>query len=131
MRKVGGELTSVYVKDQDGQVRNFVPVNGAEAEKTTGGPFTDSVEMGGDGQSTVEMMKNRAGEVTIELQADEDDIAFLDAMTGKSGLGLVTYSHISGDVFSHQAKPVGDLKLNKGKASVSVTFQGGKITAAV
>lgn len=122
--KIAGDFVSVFISHPTAGNFNLVPVGGAEGEIVRGGRYTDDAEIGGDSRSVIEIMKTRPGEFTVELQAGAEEMDFLQALTASPGLALVTYTHISGDIYSHNAKVVGDLKHNASMAKVSVTIKG-------
>ena len=42
----------------------------------------------------------------------------------RQDLSTVSYTHIGGTVYTHSAKPIGDLAKNDGNGTVTATFKG-------
>lgn len=125
---VGGDLLSVFVAQPDGSTRNFGVATGGDNPRILGGLHTEEVESNGDG-SVRPIMRARPGEREVILNVDDliEDHEWLLAASRAAGLSTVTYTHVNGSVYTHKAKPMGDLSKNDGNSTVTVTFKGTEI----
>lgn len=130
MPGIGGDLTSVFIKRPDGTTRRFTVATGGDNSRINGGKYTDTVESNGDG-TTRPILRTRPGEREVVLNADDlqGDHEWLLGASRTAGDSTVQYTHISGFVTSHQARPTGDIAKNDGNSTITVTFMGAEIKA--
>ena len=129
----GGDLVSVFImRGGDNDTRNFAVASGGDNSRILGGRHTEEVETNGDG-SVRDIVRVKAGEREVVLNVDDankDQEWILEASRAKA-FSVVTYTHVNGSVYSHKAKPVGDLSKNDGNSTLSVTFKGTEIKSDV
>ena len=127
---IGGDLTSVFIKRSDGKTRRFTVATGGDNPRINGGKYTETVESNGDG-SVRPILRTRAGEREVTMNANDlqGDHEWLLAASRAAGESVVQYTHISGFVTSHQARPTGDMAKNDGNSTITVTFMGTEIKA--
>jgi len=121
----GGDLISVFIKRPDGQTKNFSVATGGDNSRIIGGRFTEEVEANGDG-SMRDIMRVRPGEREVVLNVDDSngDHEWLLEASRATALSTVSYEHISGSIYTHKAKPTGDMAKNDGNSTVTVMFKG-------
>ena len=121
----GGDLSTVFIKRQDGDTRSFTVVTGGDNSRIMGGRYTEDVEANGDG-SMRDIMRNRPGEreVVLDVKDENLDHEWLIQCSALPGLATVSYEHNSGTVYTHQAKPTGDMAKNDGNGTLTATFKG-------
>jgi len=124
----GGDLTSVFITRPDGSTRNFAVATGGDNNRILGGRFTEDVEANGDG-SMRDIVRNRPGEREVVLNIDDvnGDHEWLLEASRATEFSTVTYTHVSGSVYSHRAKPMGDMAKNDSNSTATVTFKGTEI----
>lgn len=124
----GGDIVSVFVTRPDGSTRNFTAATGGDNSRIGGGRYTEDVEANGDG-SMRDIVRNRPGEREIVLNVDDanGDHEWLLEASAATDFSDVSYTHISGTVYVHRAKPTGDMSKNDGNSTATVTFKGTKI----
>lgn len=124
----GGDLLSVFIKRPDGSTRNYAVATGGDNNRIKGGRYTEEVEANGDGTQR-DIVRNRPGEREVVLNIDDnnEDHEWLIDASRASGFSTVSYTHLSGNVYSHKAKPMGDMAKNDGNATATVTFKGTEI----
>ena len=123
----GGDLVSVFIKRPDGATRKFTVATGGDNNRIIGGTYTEEVEGNGDG-SVRDIMRSRPGEREVVLDSDDvrQDQEWLLAAS-RQDFSTVSYTHIKGSVYTHSAKPVGDIAKNDGNGTVTATFKGTEI----
>ena len=124
----GGDLISVFIKRQDNQTRNFTVATGGDNSRIMGGRYTEEQESNGDG-SQRDIIRSRPGEREVELDVNDSlqDHEWLMECSRLPGNATVSYTHISGIVYTHQAKPVGDIAKNDARSIVTATFKGTRL----
>ena len=122
----GGDLSTVFIKRQDGDTRSFTVVTGGDNSRILGGRYTEEVEANGDGKSVRDIIRNRPGEREVVLDVNDANLdhEWIVECSSLPGLATVSYTHLSGIVYTHQAKPTGDIAKNDGNATVTATFKG-------
>lgn len=125
MPGIGGDLISVFMKRANGQTRNYKVATGGDNSRINGGKFAEEVEGNGDG-SVRSIIRSRPGEreVVIEIDDSLGDHEFLLEASADPLLSRISYTHISGIVYSHDARPTGDMSKNDGNATATVLFKG-------
>ena len=125
MPGVGGDLISVFVKMPDGRTRNFKVATGGDNSRINGGRYAEDVEGNGDG-STRPIIRSRPGEREVVLAIDDSlgDHEFLLEASADPLESRISYTHISGIVYSHDGRPTGDMSKNDGNATATVLFKG-------
>jgi hypothetical protein len=125
----GGDLTSVFIARPDGSTRKFPVASGGDNSRILGGRFTEEVEANGDG-SVRDIVRNRPGEREVVLSIDDrnGDHEWLIEASRATEFSTVSYAHVGEIVYSHRAKPMGDMSKNDGNATVTVTFKGTEIS---
>ena len=101
---------------------------GGDNSRINGGRYGEEVEGHGDG-STRPIIRSRPGEREVVLAIDDSlgDHEFLLTASADPLDSRISYTHISGIVYAHNARPVGDMAKNDGNATATVTFKGGPI----
>lgn len=124
----GGDLSSVFIARPDGSTRNFSVATGGDNSRINGGRYTEEVEGNGDG-SVRDIVRSRPGEREVILNIDDSagDHEWLLEASRATAFSRVTYSHLNGSVYSHFAKPMGDIAKNDGNSTATVTFKGTEI----
>lgn len=124
----GGDLVSVFIRRPDGSTRNFAVATGGDNSRILGGRYTEEVEANGDGTQR-DIVRNRPGEREVVLNIDDNnkDHEWLIEASRATDFSIVSYTHVGGNIYSHSAKPVGDMAKNDGNATATVTFKGTEI----
>lgn len=123
----GGDLTRVLVKRPDGATRTFSVVSGGDNNRILGGNITEDVEANGDG-SVRDIITARPGEREVVLDAKDlqlDHEWLVEA--SRQDFSTVSYTSIRGTVYTHKAKPTGDMARSEKNGTVTVTFKGTEI----
>ena len=123
----GGDLGNVFIKRPDGATRKFSVATGGDNSRIMGGTYTEDVESNGDG-SVRDILRARPGEREVVLDSDDtrlDQEWLLEA--SRQDFSTVSYTHLKGHVYTHSAKPVGDIAKNDANGTVTVTFKGTEI----
>lgn len=121
----GGDLISVFIKRQDNETRSFTVPTGGDNSRIMGGRYTEEQESNGDG-STRDIVRSRPGEREVELDINDQllDHEWLMECSSLPGNATVSYTHINSIVYTHQAKPVGDISKNDARGIATVSFKG-------
>lgn len=121
----GGDIVSCFITRPDGSSRNFAVATGGDNNRINGGAYTEEVEANGDG-SVRGIIRNRPGERELVLDVDDNnsDHEWLLEASADPDFSTVSYTHISNKVYSHKAKPIGDMAKNDGNSTVTATFKG-------
>jgi len=121
----GGDLLSVFIKRPDGQTRNFAVASGGDNSRIMGGRYTEEVEPNGDG-TVRDIVRSRPGEREVVLDVDDSsgDHEWLLEASRANGFSTVSYEHMNGSVYTHKAKPTGDMAKNDSNSTVTVMFKG-------
>ena len=124
----GGDLLTVFIKRQDGATRQFNVATGGDNSRIIGGKYTEEVEANGNG-SVRDIIRNRPGEREVVLEVDDLilDHEWLLETSKLPGFATVSYEHNNGTVYTHKAKPIGDIAKNDGNGTVTATFKGTKL----
>ncbi len=120
----GGDLTSVFIKRPDGKTRKFPVASGGDSNRIIGGIRTEEVESNGDG-SVRDIMSSRPGEREVvldvkDLNADHEWLV----EASRQDFATVSYTSVKGTVWTHKAKPTGDMARSEKNGTVTVTFKG-------
>lgn len=120
----GGDLLNVFVKRPDGQTRKFSVASGGDNNRIIGGKVTEEVESNGDG-SVRDIVTSRPGEREVVLDVKDgqlDNEWLLEA--ARQDFSTVSYTSIRGTVYTHKAKPMGDMAKSEKNGTITVTFKG-------
>lgn len=120
----GGDLTSLFIKRPDGATRRFPVASGGDSNRIMGGNMTEEVEANGDG-SVRDIITARPGEREVvldvkDLQLDHEWLV----EASRQDFSTVSYTSIRGTVYTHKAKPTGDMPRSEKNGTVTVTFKG-------
>ena len=124
----GGDLSNVFIKRPDSETRTFSVAGGGDNSRKLGGLRTEDVEPNGDG-TVRSILRSVPGEREVVLSVDDEklDQEWIQEASRQSGNSTVSYTHTNGSVYSHQAKPIGDMSKNDGNSTMTVTFKGTEI----
>lgn len=124
----GGDVVNVFITRPDGSSRSFTVATGGDNPRINGGVFAEEVEANGD-SSVRKILRNRPGERELILSIDDKagDHEWMLEASADPEFSTVSYTHISGTVYSHKASPTGDMSKNDGNSTLTVTFKGSPI----
>jgi hypothetical protein len=122
----GGDIEEITISHPTIGKRSFAVEKGADNTLDLGG-YSKEIEMNGNGtaRASLERKPWMIENVSLNIEADNEDLEFLQNVQDSPIDSEFTFSYVVGDVYRGTGSLTGDLKHNTKSSLAAVTISGG------